>query len=189
VDATQLPPVWASDVLGDVVISETEIASRVAELGAAITADYAGDPPLLVGVLKGAMAFMVDLARRVELRVDVDFMAVSSYGSATQSSGIVRIVKDLEADLTDRHVIVVEDIVDSGLTLNYLRKYLLARKPKSVEVCALLVKEGEQRVSLDLKYVGFVIPPTFVVGYGLDVAEQFRNLTGIFTYIGEGSHE
>ena len=186
--SSNLPPSWAADVLGDVVISAEVLSARVKELGAAIAEDYAGDPPLLVGVLKGAMMFMTDLARATELAVDMDFMAVSSYGSATQSSGIVRIVKDLEADLTGRHVLVVEDIVDSGLTLNYLRKYLLARSPKSVEVCALLLKEGEQRVSLDLRYVGFTIPPTFVVGYGLDVAEKYRNLSGIFTYIGPGSH-
>lgn len=181
-------PAWAARDLGGVVLSKDQIDARVAELGRAITEDYAGDPPLLVGVLKGALMFMTDLARSIELPVDLDFMAVSSYGSATKSSGIVRIVKDLEADLTGRHVLVVEDIVDSGLTLNYLRKYLEARKPESVEVCTLLLKEGEQRVSLDLRYVGFTIPPTFVVGYGLDVAERYRNLQGLFTYTGPGSH-
>jgi len=179
------PPAWAAHELGDAVVSPAALAARVAELGAQITADYHDDPPLLVGVLKGAMQFMADLCRQIELPVDLDFMAVSSYGSATQTSGIVRIVKDLEADLTDRHVLVVEDIVDSGLTLNYLRKYLLARKPRSVEVCALLIKQGEQRVPLDLRYVGFAIPPTFVVGYGLDVAERYRNLNGIYTFTGE----
>jgi len=187
-DTSATPPAWAAHDLGPVVISQDHIAARVHELGRAITEDYAGDPPLLVGVLKGASMFMTDLARSIELAVDLDFMAVSSYGSATKSSGIVRIVKDLEADLSGRHVLVVEDIVDSGLTLNYLRKYLEARKPTSVEVCALLLKEGEQRVSLDLRYVGFSIPPTFVVGYGLDVAERYRNLGGIFTYTGPGSH-
>jgi hypoxanthine phosphoribosyltransferase len=135
------------------------------------------------------MIFMSDLCRAIELPVDVDFMAVSSYGSATRTSGVVRIVKDLDAELTDRHVLVVEDIIDSGLTLNYLRKYLQARHPKSVEVCALLVKEGEQRVELDLRYIGFTIPSTFVVGYGLDVAERFRNLAGVHAYVGPpGGH-
>jgi hypoxanthine phosphoribosyltransferase len=154
----------------------------VAELGAAITADYADDAPLLVGVLKGAMIFMSDLARAIDLPVDVDFMAVSSYGSATRTSGVVRIVKDLDADLADRHVLVVEDIIDSGLTLNYLRKYLQARHPASLEVCALLVKDGEQRVPLDLRYVGFKIPSEFVVGYGLDVDERYRNLRAVHLY-------
>ena len=148
----------------------------MAELGAQITEDYADEPPLLVAVLKGAMLFMSDLCRAIALPVDVDFMAVSSYGSATKTSGVVRIVKDLDSELEGRHVLVVEDIIDSGLTLNYLRRYLTARQPKSVEICALLVKEGEQRVDLDLRYVGFTIPPEFVVGYGLDVAERYRNL-------------
>ena len=156
----------------------------MAELGAQITADYADEPPLLVAVLKGAMLFMSDLCRAIELPVEVDFMAVSSYGSATRTSGVVRIVKDLDSELDGRHVLVVEDIIDSGLTLNYLRRYLTARQPKSVEVCALLVKEGEQRVDLDLRYVGFTIPPEFVVGYGLDVAERYRNLRGVHLYTG-----
>jgi hypoxanthine phosphoribosyltransferase len=151
----------------------------VASLGEQITRDYAGRPPLLIGVLKGAFVFMADLARSIALPVEVDFMAVSSYGTATKTSGIVRIVKDLDADLTDRHVLIVEDIVDSGLTLSYLRKGLLARGPASLEVCALLVKSGQCRVDLDLKYVGFEIPPDFVVGYGLDFAERYRNLSDI----------
>ena len=181
-------PDWARPDLGDVVISPSALQAKVAELGANITLDYQGRPPLLVGVLKGAMMFMSDLARQIELPVEVDFMAVSSYGSATTTSGVVRIVKDLDADLKDRHVIVVEDIIDSGLTLNSLRKYLGARGPASLEICALLLKEGEQRVANDFAYVGFVIPPSFVVGYGLDVAERYRNLDGIYTYVGEGSH-
>ena len=143
-----------------------------------------GRPPLLVGVLKGAFVFMSDLSRAIDLPVEFDFMAVSSYGSATRSSGVVRIIKDLDLDLTDRHVLIVEDIVDSGLTLAYLRKNLAARGPASLEVCALLVKEGLQRVELDLKYVGFRIPPEFVVGYGLDVAERYRNLPYIAEYAG-----
>ena len=188
-DAKQtIAPSWAAHDLGDVVVSAQQIRTRVSELGAQITADYGDNPPLLVGVLKGAMHFMSDLAQAIELPVDVDFMAVSSYGSATQSSGVVRIVKDLDADLSGRHVLVVEDIIDSGLTLNYLRKYLQARGPASLEVCALLLKDGEQRIEPDFRYVGFTIPPTFVVGYGLDVAEKYRNLDSIYTYVGTDSY-
>jgi tRNA(Ile)-lysidine synthase len=177
-------PSWAEPQVGPVLVDKYELATRVAELGAQITADYADDPPLLVAVLKGAMLFMSDLCRAISLPVDVDFMAVSSYGSATRTSGVVRIVKDLDSELEGRHVLVVEDIIDSGLTLNYLRHYLNARSPKSVEVCALLVKDGEQRVQLDLRYVGFHIPASFVVGYGLDVAERYRNLPGVHLYVG-----
>jgi hypoxanthine phosphoribosyltransferase len=177
-------PSWAAADVGPVLVDAERLAARVAELGADITADYAGDPPLLVAVLKGAMLFMSDLCRAIALPVDVDFMAVSSYGSATRTSGVVRIVKDLDSELEGRHVLVVEDIIDSGLTLNYLRRYLNARQPKSVEICALLVKEGEQRVDLDLRYIGFTIPPEFVVGYGLDVAERYRNLRGVHRYKG-----
>ena len=176
---------WASAVLGDVVVSPEQLQRRVDELGAEISRDYAPYPPLLVGVLKGAMPFMSDLMRAIELPVDIDFMAVSSYGAATKSSGVVRIVKDLDADLTDRHVLVVEDVIDSGLTLSYLRKYLGARKPASLEVCALLYKETAQRVEQTIRYVGFSIPPDFVVGYGLDVNERYRNLRGVHQYTGE----
>lgn len=171
--------------LGRVIVSETEVRQRVTELGARITEDYRDRRPLLVGVLKGAFVFMADLARAIELPVEFDFMAVASYGSATKSSGVVRIVKDLDLDLTGRDVIIVEDIIDSGLTLAYLRKNLLARGPASVEVCALLVREGLQKTDLDLRYVGFSIPPDFVVGYGLDVREQYRNLPYIAGYIEE----
>jgi tRNA(Ile)-lysidine synthase len=177
-------PAWAEAEVGPVLVDAATLANRVAELGAQITADYADEPPLLVAVLKGAMLFMSDLCRAIALPVDVDFMAVSSYGSATKTSGVVRIVKDLDSELEGRHVLVVEDIIDSGLTLNYLRRYLHARVPKSVEVCALLVKEGEQRVELDLRYIGFTIPPDFVVGYGLDVDERYRNLAGVHRYKG-----
>lgn len=162
--------------LGEVVVSKDELQARIAQLGKEITADYEGKAPLLVGVLKGAFVFMSDLARAIDLPLEVDFMAVSSYGSSTKTSGIVRIVKDLDLDLINRHVIVVEDIVDSGLTLMWLRRNLATRSPASVEVCALLVKEGLQREDPDLKYVGFRIPPEFVVGYGLDVNQQYRNL-------------
>src|SRR6187200_661256 len=170
--------------IGRIVVEEVDLQQRIQELGKDIASDYAANPPLLVGILKGAFMFMADLARAIDLPVEFDFMAVSSYGSATRTSGVVRIVKDLDLDLTDRHVLIVEDIVDSGLTLAYLRKNLKARGPASMEVCALLVKEGLQRVDLDLKYVGFTIPPTFVVGYGLDVAERYRNLPYSAEYAG-----
>lgn len=162
--------------IGEIVVTEQQLAAKVAELGDRISEDYADRPPLLVGVLKGAFIFMADLARAIRLPVEFDFMAVASYGSATKTSGVVRIVKDLDVDLTNRHVLVVEDIVDSGLTLSYLRRTLAARHPASLEVCALLVKEGLQKGDPDLRYVGFTIPPRFVVGYGLDFDERFRNL-------------
>jgi len=183
-EAARLAPDWATRDVGPLLVGAEALSARVAELGAQITNDYADDPPLLVGVLKGAMMFMSDLCRAIELPVDMDFMAVSSYGSATRTSGVVRIVKDLDAELTGRQVLVIEDIIDSGLTLNYLRKYLQARRPAGVEVCALLVKEGEQRVDLDLRYVGFKIPSAFVVGYGLDVGERYRNLAGVHVFPG-----
>ena len=170
--------------LGEVVVAEADLQRRIAELGRQITEDYADRPPLLVGVLKGAFVFMSDLARAIGLPVEFDFMAISSYGSATKTSGVVRIVKDLELDLTGRHVIVVEDIIDSGLTLNYLRRNLMARNPASLEICALLLREGQQTADLDLKYVGFTIPPAFVIGYGLDVAERYRNLPDVRVYVG-----
>ncbi len=177
---------WADRAIGRTVVSEDALATRVAELGAAITADYAERPPLLIGVLKGACVFLSDLARAIDLPVEIDFMAVSSYGSATRTSGVVRIVKDLDADLTGRHVLLVEDIVDSGLTLAYLRRNLRARGPESLEVCALLVKDGLQSTRTDLAYEGFRIPPEFVVGYGLDVDERYRNLRHVALYRGDG---
>ena len=166
----------ADGALGDVVVTEAQIRARIAELGDQITADYADTPPLLVCVLKGAFVFLADLARAIRLPIEVDFMAVSSYGASTRSSGVVRIVKDLDIDLAGRHVILVEDIVDSGLTLTYLRRNLAARQPASLEVCALLVRQGNQKTHEDLRYVGFEIPPAFVLGYGLDVGERYRNL-------------
>jgi hypoxanthine phosphoribosyltransferase len=175
-------PAWSAE-LGEVVVSEEAIRQRTTELGARIAADYAGRPPLLVGVLKGAFVFMADLARQIALPVEFDFMAVASYGSSTRTSGVVRIVKDLDTDLTGRHVLVVEDIVDSGLTLAFLLRNLAARNPASLAVCALLVK-GQQRSVPELAYVGFHIPPDFVVGYGLDVAERYRNLSSIHRYNG-----
>jgi hypoxanthine phosphoribosyltransferase len=170
--------------LGPVVIDEKELQERITALGEQITADYAGRSPLLVGVLKGAFMFMADLARAVSLPVEFDFMAVSSYGSATKTSGVVRIVKDLDLDLSGRDVIIVEDIVDSGLTLAYLRRNLQARNPASLEVCALLVKKGLQRNDPDIRYTGFEIEPQFVVGYGLDVGERYRNLPFVAAYVG-----
>jgi hypoxanthine phosphoribosyltransferase len=171
--------------IGPIVVEEVDLQQRINELGKDIASDYAANPPLLVGILKGAFMFMADLARAIDLPVEFDFMAVSSYGSATRTSGVVRIMKDLDLDLTDRHVLIVEDIVDSGLTLAYLRKNLGARNPASLEVCALLVKEGLQKTDLDLKYVGFTIPDRFVIGYGLDVDERYRNLPFVAEYAGE----
>lgn len=173
--------------LGQILVTHEAIQQRITELGEQITRDYVGQAPLLIAVLKGAVMFMADLSRAISLPVELDFMAVSSYGTATKTSGVVRIVKDLDIDLTGRDVIIVEDIVDSGLTLNYLRKNLAARNPSSLEVCALLLKEGMQKVEPDLRYVGFRIPDEFVVGYGLDVAERYRNLDDLRVYVGPGS--
>jgi hypoxanthine phosphoribosyltransferase len=181
------PHVDSDPALGEVVVSEADLQARIGALGRQITEDYAGRSLLLVGVLKGAFMFMADLARAIDLPVEFDFMAVSSYGSATKTSGVVRIVKDLDLDLTDRHVLVVEDIVDSGLTLNYLLRNLRARQPASLEVCALLQKDGMQKVEPDLRYVGFHIPGDFVIGYGLDVAERYRNLPYLCVYRGDSA--
>jgi hypoxanthine phosphoribosyltransferase len=170
--------------LVNVLFTEEQIQQRLREMAEQIAADYEGRDLLVVGVLRGAVMVMADLARAMPIHLEMDWMAVSSYGSGTKSSGVVRILKDLDLDLTDRHVVIVEDIVDSGLTLAYLRKNLAARGPASMEVCALLVKEGLQRVELDLRYVGFTIPPKFVVGYGLDVGERYRNLPYIAEYAG-----
>jgi len=158
------------------LITAEEIDSKLAELGRQITADYAGKDVLLVGVLRGAFMVMADLARHIDLPVEFDFMAVSSYGASTQTSGVVRILKDLDEEIEGRHVLIVEDIIDSGLTLNYLMKSLNVRKPASLEIAALLLKEGIQRVPLEVRYVGFPIGPEFVVGYGLDYAGKYRNL-------------
>jgi hypoxanthine phosphoribosyltransferase len=176
-------PTWSDDdpAVGPVVISGEQLSARIAELGAEISRDYAAEAPLLVGVLKGALMFMADLARSIDLPVEFDFMAVSSYGSATKTSGVVRIVKDLDVDLTGRHVLLVEDVIDSGLTLNWLRKNLITRNPASLEVCALLLRDGNE-LRDHLRYVGFHIPGDFVIGYGLDVNERYRNLDGIHLY-------
>jgi hypoxanthine phosphoribosyltransferase len=169
----------------DVLVTRDQLAARVAELAAQITQDYEGKEIVLVGILKGAVFFMADLARQIQVPVALDFMAVSSYGSASDSSGVVRILKDLDHDISGRHVVIVEDIIDSGLTLSYLLKHLRSRKPASVEVCALLTKPSRRRTDIPCRYVGFAIEDRFVVGYGLDLADQFRALD----YIGALSPE
>ena len=165
-----------SSEVGEVLVSAEDLQRRVAELGKQIASDYAGKPLLLVGVLKGAVFFLSDLMRHIDIPVEVDFMAVASYGSATDSSGVVRILKDLDAAIEGRDVLIVEDIVDSGLTLQYLMRNLGSRNPRTLEVCALLVKPARRKVELPTRYVGFEIEDRFVVGYGLDYAERYRNL-------------
>lgn len=160
----------------EIILSEEDLQARVAEMGAQISRDYEGRSVLLVAVLRGAALFIADLARAISVPVELDFMAVSSYGSSTKSSGVVRILKDLDETIEDRDVIVVEDILDTGLTLKYLLKNLASRKPASLEVVTLLSKDGKQRVPISCKYIGFPIPDEFVVGYGLDFAEKYRNL-------------
>ncbi|MGN6576530.1 MAG: hypoxanthine phosphoribosyltransferase [Nocardioides sp.] len=167
--------------LVDVLFTEQQIQDRLGELAAAIEKDYEGKDILLVGVLKGAVMVMADLARHFGRHVEMDWMAISSYGSGTKSSGVVRILKDLDTDITDRHVLVVEDIIDTGLTLSWLISNLSSRGPASVEICTLLRKPEAQRMSVDVKYVGYDIPNAFVVGYGLDYAEKYRNLRCIGT--------
>jgi hypoxanthine phosphoribosyltransferase len=164
------------DVLGDTIVEADELQTRVRELGAEITRDYDGREVLLLGVLKGAVFFLADLMRHVGLPCELDFMAVSSYGSLTDSSGVVRILKDLDAPIEGKDVLIVEDIVDSGLTLNYLLRNLRGRDPRTLEVCALLVKPGRRKIELPIRYVGFEIPNRFVVGYGLDLDQRYRNL-------------
>ena len=167
--------------LEDVLITAEQLQRRIAELAEQIDADYADRELLLVGVLKGAVMVMADLARAMRLPVQMDWMAVSSYGSGTKSSGVVRILKDLDADITDRHVLVVEDIIDSGLTLSWLVRNLQSRGPASLKVFALLRKPGAARVEVDVEYTGFDIGNAFVIGYGLDYAERYRNLPFIGT--------
>jgi len=167
--------------LAEVLISPERLQGRIAELAAQIDADYADRELLLVGVLKGAVMVMADLARAMRLPVQMDWMAVSSYGSGTKSSGVVRILKDLDCDITDRHVLVVEDIVDSGLTLSWLVRNLQSRGPASLQVCALLRKPSAARVDVEVAYTGFDIGDAFVIGYGLDYAERYRNLPFIGT--------
>jgi hypoxanthine phosphoribosyltransferase len=171
--------------VGDILVQPDELAHRVRELAGEISRDYDGRDQLLIGVLKGAVFFLSDLMRHLEVECEVDFMAVSSYGSSTDSSGIVRILKDLDAPIEDRHVLIVEDIVDSGLTLSYLFRMLRARNPATLEVCALLTKPERREVDLPIRYVGFEIPNRFAIGYGLDHAERFRNLPYVAVLEGE----
>lgn len=162
--------------LKEILISTEELQKRIAELGEMITRDYAGKEILMVGVLRGAVIFMSDLCRAIKLPVGIDFMAVSSYGLSTTSSGIVKVIKDLDEDIKDKHVLVVEDIIDSGLTLQYLLENLRSRKPASLKVCALLNKPERRRVDVHFDYIGFEVEDAFLVGYGLDYAEKYRNL-------------
>jgi hypoxanthine phosphoribosyltransferase len=162
--------------VAEVLIEEAALQARVAELGAEVARDYRGRDLLLIGVLKGAIFFMADLMRHVDVPCEVDFMAISSYGAGVDSSGVVRILKDLDVSIEGREVLIVEDIVDSGLTLSYLMRTLQARNPASLEVCALLTKPERRKVDLPIRYVGFEIPNRFAIGYGLDHAERFRNL-------------
>jgi hypoxanthine phosphoribosyltransferase len=171
-----LTPAMADPNVGEILVQPDELAHRVRELGEEISADYAGKNVLLIGVLKGAVFFLADLMRQLDVDCEVDFMAVSSYGSSTDSSGVVRILKDLDASIEGRHVLIVEDIVDSGLTLSYLFRMLGGRSPASLEVCALLTKPDRREVDMPIRYVGFEIPNKFAIGYGLDHAEHYRNL-------------
>jgi hypoxanthine phosphoribosyltransferase len=160
----------------EILIDEATLQGRIGEIGAEISRDYEGSVPLLVGVLKGAIFFMADLMRKIELPCEVDFMAISSYGAGIDSSGVVRILKDLDASIENRDVIIVEDIIDSGLTLSYLLRNLEARRPRSLEICALLTKPERRENDVQCRYIGFEIPNRFVIGYGLDFAERYRNL-------------
>jgi len=167
------------NVMGPVLVPSDNIQEKVRELGERITQDYRGEKLLLVGILRGAVVFLSDLMRHLQLPCEIDFMDISSYGTGTQSSGVVRILKDLEEDITGRHVLIVEDIVDTGLTLSYLRRTLLQRRPDSLEICALLTKPSRRQVDLSVKYLGFEVPDEFVIGYGIDYAGAYRNLPDI----------
>lgn len=173
--------------IGEVLFSATEIAERVTELGRQIAADFAGKNPILITVLKGSALFVADLARAIEAPVEIDFLAVSSYGDSTSSSGRVKILKDLDTDIEGRSVILVEDIIDSGLTMAFLVDMLRTRRPAELRTCSLLLRQSADLVGYELDYVGFKIPPAFVIGYGLDVAQKYRNLPYIATYSGPGA--
>jgi hypoxanthine phosphoribosyltransferase len=164
------------DAVGEILIEQDVLQARIAELGQEISKEYEGRDLLLVGVLKGAVFFMADLMRELSVPCEIDFMAISSYGASTDSSGVVRILKDLDANISGRDVLVVEDIIDSGLTLSYLMRSLKARKPASLEICALLTKPDRREIDVPVRFVGFEIPNKFVIGYGLDFAERYRNL-------------
>ncbi|HET7417182.1 MAG TPA: hypoxanthine phosphoribosyltransferase [Solirubrobacterales bacterium] len=166
----------ADPAIGETIVARDDLQARIAELGGEISRDYADKELILVGVLKGAVLFLADLMRHIDIPCEIDFMAVSSYGSQTDSSGVVRILKDLDAPIKDRHVLIVEDIIDSGLTLQYLIRNLNAREPASLRACALLTKPERLRVDLSPHYVGFEIPDRFAIGYGLDYAQKYRNL-------------
>lgn len=167
------------DLKPELLVNSDELKQRVAEMGRQIAQDYQGEPIVAVCILKGAAIFFSDLIREIDLPMSIDFMAISSYGSSTKSSGVVRINKDLDKDITGKHVLVVEDIIDSGLTLSFLRENLLTRGAKSIKICTLLDKPDRRKVDLKVDYKGFVIPDEFVVGYGLDYAEKYRNLPDI----------
>lgn len=164
-----------------ILITEAQIAERVREMGQQITHDYAGEQIVMISVLRGAAIFMADLVREIDLNVEMDYMAISSYGGGTRSSGVVRILKDIDSDITDRHVIIAEDILDSGLTLKYTMNLLKSRQPKSIEVATLLKKETPVPAHVECRYTGFTVPDEFIVGYGLDYAERYRNLPYIGT--------
>jgi hypoxanthine phosphoribosyltransferase len=164
------------DAIGEILVPEDDLNRRVKEIAEQVSEDYQGKDLVLIGVLKGAVFFLSDLMRHLTVPCEVDFMAVASYGSATKSSGVVRILKDLDTVIADRDVLIVEDIVDSGLTLQYLLRNLAGRNPRSLEVCALLIKPERRKVELETRYVGFEIPDRFAIGYGLDHAERYRNL-------------
>ena len=177
-----MPP---DEHIGEIIVQADELQHRIKEMAAEVSRDYAGKDLLLIGVLKGAVFFMADLMRSIDVHCEVDFMAISSYGASTDSSGVVRILKDLDANIEGRNVLVVEDIIDSGLTLSYLMRNLRARNPATLEVCALLTKPERREIDVPVRYIGFEIPNRFVVGYGLDFAERYRNLR----YVGVLSDE
>ena len=180
-------PARRDDGVSEVLIAEDAIAARIRELGAEVARDYAGKDLLLICVLKGAIFFLADLMRAIELPLEIDFMAISSYGASTDSSGVVRILKDLDVSIEGRDVLIVEDIIDSGLTLSYLVRTLRGRKPASLEICALLTKPDRREMDVPVRYVGFEIPDRFVIGYGLDFAERYRNLPYVGVLGGEGA--
>lgn len=172
----------------EILLSQEQISDKVKEIAAQISADYRQSDLVMIGVLKGAFVFLSDLVRALDIPVEIDFMAVSSYGSSTNTSGVVRILKDLTTDITGRDVIIIEDIIDSGLTLKYLLKNLRARGPKTLEACSLLFKPSRKRVEIPIRYLGFSLPDEFVVGYGLDFGERFRNLPFIATLKDQTAH-